>query len=58
MKFACLYRRTDPQIIKNTYPVHLRSHVKQIWVVKGMRPPNMVDSEIDNKFNKWSSRKV
>ena len=56
-KITCPYKRRDPQIIKNTYPVNLRDQVKHIWIVKGTRPPNLVHSEYDSKFIAWSRRK-
>ena len=34
MKFTCPCRRIDPHIIKNTYPVQQRAHVKHFWIVK------------------------
>ena len=41
-KLTCPYRRNDPYIIKNTFPTFLKQKIKQVWVVKGTRPPNMV----------------
>ena len=54
---TCPFRRNDPHIIKNSFPILLRSQVKQIWVPKGTRPPNMVFPEYGNKFVAWVSRK-
>ncbi|XP_021741936.1 uncharacterized protein LOC110708138 [Chenopodium quinoa] len=56
-KLTCPFRRNDPHIVKNSFPVYFRDQVKQIWVVKGTRPPNMVHPDYDSKFAGWS-RKV
>ena len=36
------YRRNESHIMRNTFPYQLRGKIKQIWVRKGVRPPNMV----------------
>ena len=41
-KIACPYRRNDPHIIRNTFPTHFVGKVKQVWVPKGTKPPDMV----------------
>ncbi|XP_021771739.1 uncharacterized protein LOC110735868 [Chenopodium quinoa] len=56
-KLTCPFKRKDPHIIKNSFPYFTRDQIKQIWVVKGTRPPNMVYTEYDSKFAVWS-RKV
>ena len=50
IKFACPYRRKDNYIIKISFPLELRRRIKQIWVPKGTRPPNMVYPEYGPKF--------
>lgn len=55
LKFSCSYRRKDNYIIKNTLPFELCEHVNQIWVQKGIRPPNMVHPEYPPKFLTWSA---
>ena len=42
IRIACPYRRKDKHIIENSFPYELRGQIKQIWVPKGTRPPNMV----------------
>ena len=54
VKLTCPFRRIESYIIKNAFPVQLKGQVRQIWVQKGTRPPNMIDSEYDFKFNTWS----
>lgn len=54
---TCPYKRRDPQTIKNSFPMMLREQVKQVWVVKGTRPPNMVHPEYDSKLAAWSRGK-
>ena len=54
---TCPYRRRDPHIIRNTFPVHLNERIIQVWVPKGTRLPNMVYPHQESKFVYWSSRK-
>ena len=54
VKWNCPFRRTEPHILRNSFPYQLKGHIKQIWVPKGVRPCNMVDSEYDSKFITWS----
>jgi hypothetical protein len=54
VRFTCPFRRTEPHIIRNNFPLQLKGQIKQIWVKKGTRPPNMIDDEYDVKFNTWS----
>ena len=56
-KLTCPYKRKDPHIIKNTFPVNLHEQVKHIWIVKGTRPPNLVHPEYNSSFVLWSKRK-
>ncbi|XP_021743604.1 uncharacterized protein LOC110709690 [Chenopodium quinoa] len=56
-KLTCPFRRNDHYIVKNSFPFYFRDQIKQIWVVKGTRPPNMVHPDYDSKFASWS-RKV
>ena len=55
LMFACPYRRKDNYIIKNSFLFELREQIKQIWVPKGTRPPNMVYLEYGPKFVTWLS---
>ena len=55
-KFACPYKRKDNYIIKNTIPFELCEQIKQIWVPKGTRPPNMVYPEYGPKFVTWIAK--
>ena len=55
VKVTCPFRRIDSQTIKNTFPLQLKGQIKQVWVQKGTRPPNMVDFDYDHKFNTWSN---
>ena len=54
---SCPYKRRDPYILRNTFPTMLREQVRQVWVVKGTRPPNMVHPDYDYKFATWSTWK-
>ena len=36
-----------------TFPIELSEKIKQIWVPKGTRPPNMVYPEYGPKFVTW-----
>ena len=45
IKFACPYRRKENHIIKNYFPLESHGKIKQIWVPKGTRPPNMAYPE-------------
>ena len=56
LKFACPYRRKDKYIIKNSFPLESRGQIKQIWVPKGTRPPNMVYPEYGPKFVTWLAK--
>ena len=56
IRFACPYRRKDDYIIKNSFPFELREQIKQIWVPKGTRPPNMVYPEYGSKFVTWIAK--
>ena len=56
LKFACPYRRKDSYIIKNTFSFEIREHVRQIWVPKRKRQPNMVHPEYAPKFETWSAK--
>ena len=60
VKVTCPYRRRDPHIMRNTFPYHLKGQIKQVWVPKGVRPPNMIDPTYESKyatwFNGWISR--
>ena len=53
LKFACPYKRKDNYIIKNSFPFELCEQIKQIWVPKGTRPPNIVYLEYGPKFVTW-----
>ena len=57
VKETCPYRRKDPYILRNTFPFLLKEQVKQVWVPKGTRPPNMVYPNYESKNVYWSSRK-
>jgi cell division protein FtsL len=58
VKFTCPFRRIEPHILRNTYPYALKGQVRQIWVKKGVRPPNMVDPEYESKFCTWSNSQL
>ena len=53
LTFAYPYKRKDNYIIKNTFPYELGKQIKQIWVPKGTRPPNIVYPEYAPKFVTW-----
>ena len=55
VKVTCPYRRRDPHIIKNNFPYQLKGQIKQIWVPKGVRPPNMVEPEYGLKYATWTN---
>ena len=54
VKWTCPFRRTEPHILRNSFPYQLKGQIRQIWVKKGVRPPNMVDTEYSSKFDTWS----
>ena len=54
VKWTYPFRRTEPHILRNSFPYRLKGQIRQIWVKKGVRPPNMVDSEYESKFSTWS----
>ena len=55
VKVTCPYRRRDPHIVRNNFPYQLKGQIKQIWVRKGVRPPNMIDPEYESKYATWSN---